>query len=98
MSEKDKKKLSESQVTGEKEGLVALAIVLISAGMVMIQVASIEEPMKLIGGIVLIVTGIAILVGRGRLKFHRWGSVANDWRGEDHNHVGEKKTKVKIIK
>ena len=95
---KKKKKLSESQVTSEKEGLVALAIVLISAGMVMIQIATLDEPMKLIGGIVLIVAGIVILIGRGRLKFHRWSSVANDWRGVDHNHVGEEKTKVKIIK
>lgn len=87
-----KKKLSESQVTVEKEGLVGIAIMLISAGMFMIQTASMEDPMNLLGGIVLIVAGISMLVGRGKLKFHRWSSVANNWRGEDHNHVGEKKT------
>lgn len=94
-----KKELTEDRVMVEKEGLVALAIILIAAGMAMVQNASMDEPIDLFGGTVLMIAGIVMLVGRGRLKFHRWGSVANNWRGEDQNNVAEKKAhKIKMKK
>jgi len=91
MKKKVKKGLKKERVIVEKEGLLALAIVLLTAGMVMIQQSTMAEPIKLIGGAVLMVIGIVILAGRGELKLNRYSHMDNGdhvptlWRGVDLN-------------
>ncbi|MFQ5911432.1 MAG: hypothetical protein ACE5IJ_12050 [Thermoplasmata archaeon] len=77
----------ENKVTIEKEGLLGIAIFLISAGAgVMVQDPS---PYGLLRGIIIVLVGVGIIVLRGHLKFHRWAHVPNNWRGKDHNGVDE---------
>jgi len=86
-----KKTMSKKQVIAEKEGILAIAIALISAGMVMIQACvSTQDWIRLVGGIVLLVAGIAILAGRGEMKWNRWHEAPNLWRGQNHNGIVKK--------
>ena len=77
MSKKEKK-LIERRVKGEKGGLLALAVSLISSG------AQLIVQDNLTGGIALLIAGVFLVILREHLKFSRWNHVDNYWRGKNY--------------